>query len=666
LETLLALLGVDNIADILPQERLDAISNEALRDHDIDWESMKDWRTKMQKGIDLASLVKEEKTYPFEKASNVRYPLITTAALQFNARAYPAVVPATEPVKTKVYGRDEGGGKAARAERVSQHMSWQLSAQVEEWEETVDELLTVLPIVGTVVKKIWHDPVIGRARCRNIKPAAFVINASAQTLEDAPRVGEILSLYPVEIKTRRLSGIFRDVDYVEDTGDDKEKVQEFIEQHRRIDLDEDGYPEPYIVTVHKKSQKVARIVADFTESDIVAAGGRILQIRRGSYFVPYHFLPPINGGFFGTGLGFLLGDISEAINTIINMLVDAGHMASRGGGFIGSEFRIKGGAEQFRPGEWRLTQSRGADVKNAIVPLTFPGPDATLFALLGLLIDAGKEVASVKDILTGDVGGKQMTATTTMALIEQGLAVFTAAYKRIFRSLKREFKLFAQINAQTVSIEAYSAFHDLKHPETGEVVPIDPKSDYSMADMDIEPVADPASVTRMQEAAKAQIVMQLAEMGLVDRNEAAERVLQSANIPETEALLPKPDPMQQMMMQAQAQAAQADLVLKAVAIEQARAEVERTRSETLKNVTDAASAEHSARLDELALMLKAVSDGLKQSVGSGPGRMAGSPGNGGGGNGPAVHVAGPAIIGDPRLLGGQPVAGGGQGGGFAM
>jgi hypothetical protein len=32
---------------------------------------------------------------------------------------------------------------------------------------------------------------------------------------------------------------------------DRDKPHEFLEQHRYWDLDEDGYPEPYIVTVHK-------------------------------------------------------------------------------------------------------------------------------------------------------------------------------------------------------------------------------------------------------------------------------------------------------------------------------------------------------------------------------------------------------------------------------
>jgi chaperonin GroES len=650
-----AIIAAPNIADILEPEQLATIGEDVCREHAIDYESMKDWRTRMERGIELASLVKTEKSYPFEKAANVKYPLITTAALQFNARAYPAIVPPDDMVKCKVFGQDAQGLKQARGLRVAAHMSYQLGTEIEEWEETTDQMLVILPIVGTVVRKTWFDPAAGRPRVKLIDPGAFVMNSKCRTLESAPRVGEVLSLFPTEITERRATGQFRDVDFVEVEGEDKDAAQEFIEQHRRLDLDGDDYPEPYIVTVHKKTRTVARIVADFEQSDVMLGPDVVVSIKRGSYFTPFHFLPSIDGGFFGTGLGFLLGDISESINTIINMMMDAGHMASRGGGFLGSEFRIKGGAQQFRPGEWKMVQARGADVKNSIVPMTFPGPDATLFQLLGLLIEAGREVASVKDIMTGDTGGKAQTATTTLALIEQGMMVFTAAYKRIFRSLKREFKLLAKINAQTLDPQQYSAFHD----PSGQTV-VSPQQDYAMADMDIQPVADPRSVTKMQEVAKAEIVMQLAKDGKVDPGEATKRILHAAGIPDVDALAPKPNPMQQEMEKMQMQAAQADLTLKMVEVDQAIADLEKTRSESMKNMTDAAANVAEQRLVDAIGALGMIRDAIGRTLGRGAGGMAGAPGFNPGAGFAGGQPQGPAGGGGPVLLGGPAMAGGGQ------
>ncbi|MEY1555319.1 hypothetical protein AB3Y40_06755 [Yoonia sp. R2331] len=678
----------DNLAGELSEGELSEIARQVIEDHKLDKDSMSDWSEKMQKGIDLAKLTKSDKSYPFPNSANVKYPLITSAALQFNARAYPAIVPSESLVKVKTFGADPLGEKAARAERVSAHMSWQLSEQIEEWEEETDKLLVQLPIVGTMVRKVWYDPAKGRARCRVIDPGNFIVNDKVRNLSEAPRCGEEMPLYPSEIKERINSGQFVDFDY-ELGVSDKEASHMFVEQHCRLDLDRDDYPEPYIVTVHHETQTVVRIVADFTEAQVryqeearivpmemlaqdefgnvapvtqmqqqtVATG--IMSIERGSYFVPYTFMPSMDGGFFGTGLGLILGDISDTINSIINMLLDAGHMAALGGGFIGSEFRIKGQSMRFRPGEWKPVAASGGDVRQSMVPLTYPGPDATLFSMLGMMIEAGKEISSTKDIMTGDTGGKTQTATTTLALIEQGMMVFTAAYKRIFRSLKREYGLIAKINAGTVSPEEYNAFHDGVDPN-GQPIQFDPAADYSAADMGIQPVADPKSVTDMQTAAKAQLLMGMAETGLVDQAEAANRVLESANIADREALMPQQDPMAAQMAQFQAEmmmrTAQADLSQKMVDIDLTIEKIKREGAETMKTMAEADAALEGKRLEAMELMMKERKDDLERTLKLGLGIMASQSRNGGGGQG-AQGQAGPAGIGgNAGLLVGQTMA----------
>ena len=117
----------------------------------------------------------------------------------------------------------------------------------------------------------------------------------------------------------------------------------------------------------------------------------------------------------------------------------------------------------------------------------------------------------------------------------------------------------------------------------------DPAKEYSLADMDIQPVADPNAVTRMQEMGRAQFLMQLAENGMIDPAAAAQRALTAANIPDIEELAPKPDPMQQQIAQMQMQIGQADLVMKIVDVQKRIAEIEEIRSETMSNVADAQS-----------------------------------------------------------------------------
>lgn len=686
--TLDELVAADNIADALSATDLGRIAAEALEDYSLDKRSMETWTARMKAGLDLAELVKKPKDYPWPNASNVKYPLVTTAALQFNAKAYPAIVPGDAVVRAKTFGADPLGQKQARGDRACEFMSYQLMCVVDEWEEDTDKLLTLLPIVGTVVRKVWYDAAQMRIRCRLLDTGAFIVNDKVKTLSDAPRVTEELSLYPSEVKERQRSGQFLNVDLIDVSGEDTQAPQKFIEQHRRIDLDGDGYEEPYIVTVHCGLQRVARIVADFEMRDVkfeqievpgqpmpaldpmtgmqtllpgqpTLQNGKVLSIRRGSYFIAYDFLPSLSGGFWGTGFGLLLGDISETVNSALNLMLDAGHMAALGGGFIGSEFRIKGGSQRFRPGEWKTVNAKGATVRDGLVPMTWPQADPVLFQLLGLLVEAGKEVASIKDILTGDSGGKAMTATTTMALIEQGMAQFTAAFKRIFRALRYEFKLIASINARTIAPDVYNGFHDLAGPD-GQPVMLDPAQEFGLDGMDFIPVADPSSVTKMQKIAKGQLLMEAASNGVVDPVAAGQRMLEAAGIEDVEELAPKPDPAQQQMQALQLQAMQAELMLKLVSIEGAIADIEETKTKAMKNMSDVAAQQAGLRLDAVRLGLEAMRAEIERAIAGGLGGMAGASGVPSGPGG-AQGVAGPAagggiggMVGGPGMVGGGP------------
>ena len=622
-DVLTAILASRNVGKMLEEKQRGTIAIRVLQEYQIDKTSMGEWLALMKKGVELAKLVKSQKNTPFPNCSNVKYPLVTSAALQFNARAYPAIIQPDKVVSTKVWGKDPSGRKAARAERVSEHMNWQLLAEDLEWEAEMDKLMIQLPIVGFMVKKVWHDGT--RKRYRTIEPGKFIVNNRVKTLNDAPRASEILELYPDEITTRERSGMYLPSPREESTSDDKLAPETFIEQHTRIDLDGDGYAEPYIAIVHEKSQKLVRIIADFEEKDVVRdASGKVRSIIRGSYFVDYHFLPSLDGGFAGTGMGLLLGDMSETINTIINMMIDSGNRASQGGGFLGNEFSMKKSDLGFQPGEWKTINTSGSALRDSIVETTYPGPDATLFQMLGLLIDAGREIASVQDVLTGDTGTSQMTATTTMALIEQGLTVFTAAYQRIYRSLKKEMKLIQKINAATVSAEEYNMFHDGEEQ-------YDPAADYAAADMDIQPVSDPRAVTKMQMMAKAQIVKEMANEGLVDRNVASARILEAAAVPNREELAPKPDPMQDLAMKRE----QAELMITLTKVESEIAKASKMRAETMETLSEV----DLKNIDAVIKRLEATQNDLETALAGSPDSMAGRPNNAN--NAQGLGIAGP-------------------------
>lgn len=498
--------------------------------------------------------------------SNIIFPLMTTAAIQFAARAYPSIISGKEVVKGVVVGDDSGivandpqtgqpavnpqtgqpqwqippGTKHILAAKIGEHMSWQLLDEQTEWEEETDKLLHILPIVGCAFRKTYFDSSKDRNASVLVPATKVVINYGAKSIETAPRITEEIMLYPLEIEENERAKMFRDIEYstAPDGGNDRDAPHEFLEQHRYWDLDEDDYPEPYIITVHKMTQKVVRIVARYDHNGIMFSheDHKITKINPIHYFTKYDFLPNPDGGIYGVGFGQLLRPINEAVNTSMNMLVDAGHLAVTGGGFIGKGLSLNAGAIRFTPGEYKTVNATGATVKENIVPLSFPGPSPVLFQLLGTLIEAGKEVAAVKDVLTGEQKGDNIPATTTLALIEQGLKVFTAIYKRIHRSLKKELEKLYRLNSIYLPDNSgYRTNNEWKNIS---------RADYAKG-QGVEPVSDPNMVSDQQRLGRAQFLLGFKEDPLFNQMAIRQRVLDAANIEKPQELLvttPPPNP----------------------------------------------------------------------------------------------------------------------------
>jgi len=644
MQRMAAIASSINLAPQIDDATLTKWGEDVTKHFDIDLESMTEWSDRMERAINLALLVKSSKDYPWTNSSNAVFPLITSAALQYNARAYPAIVPPTDVVKASVQGKDPQGIKAARASRVARFETWQLTGETDEWERGTDQMLMLLPIIGDVFRKTWFDPAQGKLRHRLRLPGRhIVINNNAPSLEGAPRISDQIELYPEETVRKIASGEF--LEFEKKTDEDDESPSEFIEQHLRYDLDGDGYPEPYVCTVHKESRKVVRVVAGFDPEDVrVTEDGRVASIERVAVFTHYQLMPSMDGGFFGTGLGLLLGDISDMVNSTINMINDAGHMQSLGGGFIGAkDFRIKGGVQVRRPGEYKLMNVYGDDIRKGIVDVQHPGPSPVLFQMLGMLINAAREIASVNDVMTGDAGRQNMPVGTVMALIEQGMMVFSASYKRIYMSLKSEFRLITRLNRRHVTPEQYNEFLDEDDvDEQGQPVPVvhDPAQDFDLSNMDILPVADPKSVTSMQTMARAQFLLELAEKGMIDKAEAMTRILDAASIADIEKLMPKPDPVQQMMLGAQQEMLVLDIRLKEAEIDQVIATTQAKMAQAVKDLATADAEETlapmRARIEQMKAAREMISARAVEIQRGIVGGMAGAPGNGGGAGNPGA------------------------------
>jgi chaperonin GroES len=559
----------NNLAADMDQKDLDTIGLKICEWLDIDEQARSDWTKRNDQWLKLATQVVETKNYPWPNAANVKFPLLTTAAMQFAARAYPALVPGPNLVQGLVIGRDMDSQKQETAQRIGRHMSYQLLWEMDGWEEDMDKLCMTLPIVGCMFKKTYFDPIQQKNCSELLFPNDLVIDYYAKSVESATRKSQILWRTNNEIWERVQRGVFLDIPYPDPTGkantEAKDKIDgtqepsltpstphRFIECHCWWDLDDDGYDEPYIVTVHYETKKVVRIIARFDSDGIetvVDAKGKekLVRIKPIEYFTKFGFIPNPDGSIYDLGFGLLLGGINESINTLTNQLLDSGTLNNLQAGFLGRGIRVRSGTTRFIPGEWKPVDFTGDDIKKHIFPLPTKEPSEVLFKLLETFVSSGKELASVAEIFVGKMPGQNTPATTTMATIEQGLKVFTAIYKRIYRALAQEYQKLFYLNHVNLPEESlYFTLNQPEGPQTDAVA----QRDYDTKNISVKPNADPNIVSSAQKLMKVQSYGSLLQLGTLNPKEYTKRFLEAVEAENIKSLMdfqPPPSADQQKL-----------------------------------------------------------------------------------------------------------------------
>ena len=549
------LLRSPNIAEDMDSEELSSLGFRLMDEINLDLTSRLDWEERNERASKLALQVVEKKTFPWPGASNVKFPLITIAAMQYHSRAYPALISNNEVVKCKVYGKDDDGEMHKRADRISRHMTYQVMEEDEGWEENTDKTLLVQAIAGTAIKKSYFDPVRGHNVSELVLPNDFVVNYYTKSIAESPRVSHRILLSSNDLHERQVRGVFlkvedevqpslpnvsmltqakEDAQGVRQQSGDPDTPYEFFETHFWHDFDEDGYKEPYIAYIRRDTGKIYRIVARYFEDSIEYHNGEIIRIKPEQYFTKYGFVPSPDGGFYDLGFGVLLGPTNDSVNTIVNQLIDAGTMSVTGGGFLGRGVKIKGGDYTFKPHEWKRVDSTGDDLRANIFPLPIREPNGVSFQLLQLLINYGERIAGATDMMTGVSPGQNTPAETSRNVVEQGMKVFNGIYKRTWRAMKEEFQKLYRLN------QLYLPSEPVEFEYNNELQFVLP-DDYSMDMKLVKPAADPNVVSDSQRQMQAQAVLQLAQSsGGFNMYEVQKRYLDALKVNAIDQILPDP------------------------------------------------------------------------------------------------------------------------------
>lgn len=622
-----------DILSMLDDEDKQKIAHHCFDGFMIDENSRIDWVKRTSDSMKLALQVVEQKSFPWAGASNVKFPLVTIAALQFHSRSYPLLVSSPDVVKMRVVGDDPNGEKMARAIRVGQHMSFQVLEEDENWEEEMDKVLIHTPIVGCSFKKVYFNESLGHNVSEFVPAADLVVNYFAPSLEKAQRITHIIPMSRNDIYERVVSGRFAETNMTtvqplqkntlqqtKDTAqrqnmptNDKDAPVEILEQHTWLDLDGDGYMEPYIVYIRRDNQQLLRVEARYVPASITWKDQKVFKVKPENFFTKYPFIPSPDGGFYDLGFGALLGPVNDSINTLINQLIDAGTMANTAGGFLSRGVKIRGGATSFAPLEWKHVDSTGDDLKKGIFPLPVREPSQVLFTLLSLLINYGERIGMATEALVGENPGQNTPAETSRNMTEQGLKIFNGIFKRTFRALRDEFRMLFHLNKLYLP-------DTVRFGEGKSVL----KEDYFGDHATIVPASDPNIVSDSQRLQTAMIVKQAAmQTPGYDRYEVEKFFLQALKVPSVDTMFPDPKgpraippipnpkvEIEKMKTQTKAKGDELKAKMKGLELmgkaQIQQAEIQKMHAETLKLMKEAESVETKNAIDLLRIKIEAA------------------------------------------------------------
>jgi len=529
-----------NIVDEVDQAMLKTAVNDLLDKIDRDKEAREKRDKQYEEGLRRTGLGDDAPGgAQFTGANKVVHPMLVEACVDFSARFMKEVFPPNGPVKSKILGIQDHE-KVQKGQRKSAFMNWQLTEQMAEFRGELEQLSTQLPLGGGQYMKFMWSSKYSRPTSEFIPIDDIYLPFSATNFYTAERKTHVQYITEMEFQNRVKSGMYRDIDVGSPDDPDfseSSKANDKIEGRKDLGYNEDGLrtvyeiytsldfgddTEPYIISIDKSSSKALSVYRNWEPDDE--------RRKELDWIVEFPFVPW--RGAYPIGLTHMIGGLSGAATGALRALLDSAHIQN-----VPTLLKLKGGpgGQTINVQPTEIIELEGGamidDVRKIAMPLPFNGPSPTLFQLLGFLVDAGKGVVQTSFEKLSDSSTAQPVGTT-MALIEQGMVVFSSIHSRLHSSMARCLKILHRINS------AYLTIEDIKAQESG--LDIDP-SDFD-GPLDVIPVSDPAIFSDTQRFAQTQAIMQRATLmpQMYDARKVEERFLRDMKVPEAEVLQPKP------------------------------------------------------------------------------------------------------------------------------
>ena len=462
----------DNLVEDINDSELNRISTELLRGIADDIESRKEWLEDRANGIKLMGLKVEvpglggsAEGAPVEGMSRVRHPLLQEAVLRFQANARSELLPTDGPVKIRNDDNNADLGEDQLAQALETDLNHYLTVTASEYYPDTDRMLLMLGFGGTAFKKVYMCPLRNRPASETVDAADLIVNNSATDLRNARRITHRVMMKPSTVKRLQILGVYRDTELSTPKPQDLDSVQreknaqqgiqpdimnpedrdrEIYECYCELNISgfehkwkgkETGLEIPYRVTIDVSSQKILSITRNYDEDTEELPEPR-------EVFVKYSFVPGF--GFYDLGLLNILGNTTNAITAAWREMLDAGMFANFPG-FLMADSGARQNTNIFRvpPGGGALIKTGGLPIGQAVMPLPYKEPGASMMTLVTNMAETGMRVGGTSELPVGE-GRQDAPVGTTIALIEQAQKVLNAVHKRMHAAQSQEFQLLAR------------------------------------------------------------------------------------------------------------------------------------------------------------------------------------------------------------------------------
>lgn len=542
-----------NLAESLDNSDLTMLASEYLDYIDVDKEARKQRDKQYEEGLRRTGLGKDAPGgATFDGASKVVHPVMAEACVDFAASSAKEILPCDGLVKANIKGVSDKLQEEVAARKV-EFLNWQLTEQVAEYRDEMEQLLTQLPLGGSQYLKWRYDEEQNRPTCEWIPIDNIILPYAATNFYTAQRVTEQQDITGDEYRRRIDAGIYRDIDVfttsnaplddqtqsskanakIEGKSEPSENVDELRRVYEitcwmRLDFDPEtqGRRAPYIMTIDETSGEVLSLYRNWEAGDE--------KLEKLDWIVEFKFIPW--RGAYAIGLPHLIGGLSAALTGALRALLDAAHINNSQTLLKLKTGRVSGQSDRIEPTQVVEVEAGPGvdDVRKIAMPMPFNPPSSVLMELLGWLTTAAKGVVTTAEEKIADVN-QNTPVGTTQALIEQGAKVFSSIHARLHRGQAMSLKIISRIN------NWYLAEMDNQSGTEIEV------RDFSYNN-DVRPVSDPNIFSETQRLAQNQALLQMAGSappGMFDLRAIYKRVLKQLKVPEMEEVLPNPQGAQE-------------------------------------------------------------------------------------------------------------------------